>query len=553
MTKGSLSLLAAIFSIYALIVYIAIYTPMHSDDFPYSVIGTGVKRHFEHYMSWSGRIVADYVSAFILSLHSHYASALINSLGSVLLIYNIAALPEAISKNYKHKQIALTSIVIFLLYWVGNPNLGQVMFWIVGSANYMWTTLIIIFSIRTAIKIKEEKYDTAGNRVYLFALFVLAGCSNENTSVTTCAMVAALLLWYRVHDGKIHKGLASAFAGVVTGTSILILAPGNYARAGGASLDAWRESSLFSKAYVLIFETLPTVMSLNWYVFLSIIIAAMFAIAFPKRSHKTLWLTFGFFLCFLCSNMVMVAAPGYPPRTMNGQFIFLLCAFSLILSQTDRRAFTYQCIVILCLLLIYFVPSYYSVMVNYQSAYKQSFVRTRIIEEAISKHQSSVSIPNWYFSRFTKSGLVFDTYHSPWMYLYYGNGIKKITTYPVGFDYSVIDEDYRFNLQGVSFNKEPLKSIYAYDDKLQKQAVFVIESENPMRQGDDYMLFVKPVLKSGEVVSKGTSLPFRTVEVDGRHFTYVKIKHVKIENISGVRVGFYDYKTGKVISQIDVK
>ena len=69
MRKDSAALLIIMAIIYALIAYISYYTPMHSDDFPYSVIGLEPSRHFNHYMTWSGRVVADYVSTLIWRSH----------------------------------------------------------------------------------------------------------------------------------------------------------------------------------------------------------------------------------------------------------------------------------------------------------------------------------------------------------------------------------------------------------------------------------------------------------------------------------------------------
>ncbi|HBE5153824.1 TPA: hypothetical protein KMA15_002107 [Escherichia coli] len=552
MKKENIVLLTVLLSIYALIAYIGYYTPMHSDDFPYSVIGLEPSRHFNHYMTWSGRVVADYVSTLILMTNNHLAIALINSFGSALLIFNIASLPAAIDKSFNKYKIALLSLAVFVIYWVGNPNLGQVMFWVVGSANYMWTTLCIIFMIRTLLRYKESENDNTKNSCYLFTIAVIAGCTNENTSVTAVAMVFAILTWYRFNDGFFHKGLIAAFGGVITGALVMILAPGNFARASGHSLDAWRDSSLVSKAFVLLFETLPKVMVNNWLVFLSII-TVLLVIAFkPHVNKKAIALAAGFMLCFLCANIVMIAAPGYPPRTMNGQFIFLLCAFAVLASQIKKPLFEMVILCITTVLMVYFIPSYYSMVINYKSAYAQSFVRTAIIEKAIKNGANEVTIPNWNFRRFFKGSDVFDTYHSPWMYLYYRSNIRKINVYPVGFDYSIITKKPRFNTTGLSINGVSFSGVYAYDDSLNNQVVFVAESELPLKQGDTYRLFIQPVLMSGTVVKNGTSLPFRTISVDNRNFTYVRVKGVSLKDVKSIKLGHYEVKTGKIISEYHV-
>ncbi|EFN9262392.1 hypothetical protein FSI63_002845 [Escherichia coli] len=549
MRKDSAALLIIMAIIYALIAYISYYTPMHSDDFPYSVIGLEPSRHFNHYMTWSGRVVADYVSTLILITNNHLAIALINSFGSALLIYNIASLPALVDKSFNKYKTALLSLVVFVIYWVGNPNLGQVMFWVVGSANYMWTTLCIVFMIRTLLRFKEFKTDTTINSCYLFMIAVIAGCTNENTSVTAVAMVFAILIWYRFNDGCFHKGVLAAFAGVLTGALVMILAPGNFARASGHSLDAWRESSLVSKVLALLFDTLPKVMTNNWLVFLSIITVLLVVAFKPSANKKALALATGFLLCFLCANIVMVASPGYPPRTMNGQFIFLLCSFAVLSSQLQKKLFLWVNCGIVIAMMAYFMPSYYSTSVNYKRAYAQSFIRTEIIEKAMKQGSAEVTIPNWNFRKFFKGSDVFDTYHSPWMYLYYGGSIKKINVYPVGFDYSIINEKPIFKTDGLSLNGVNFSGIYAYDDRINNQVVFVAESALPLKQDDTFRLFIHPVLSDGTVVKSGTSFPFRTVSVDSRNFTYVMVKGIRIKDLKYVKFGYYEVRTGKIISE----
>ena len=47
---------------FALVYAIAVYTPLHSDDFSYALLSLDIKSHVAHYMSWSGRFIADYIS-----------------------------------------------------------------------------------------------------------------------------------------------------------------------------------------------------------------------------------------------------------------------------------------------------------------------------------------------------------------------------------------------------------------------------------------------------------------------------------------------------------
>ena len=55
-------------------------TPYHSDDYAYSQMAFDFNSHLGQYLNWSGRVVADYLSPFILSLNSHFFISIILSL-----------------------------------------------------------------------------------------------------------------------------------------------------------------------------------------------------------------------------------------------------------------------------------------------------------------------------------------------------------------------------------------------------------------------------------------------------------------------------------------
>ncbi|WNP29340.1 DUF6056 family protein [Morganella morganii] len=531
--------------IYSLIVGIALYTPMHSDDFPYSTIGLSPESHINHYLTWSGRILADYISTIILSTGSHTVISLINSFGSMLLIYNIAKLPVSISKKTNYSKLSLSAIVLFLLYWVSNPNIGQVMFWVVGSANYMWTTLFIVFSIRKTIEFRENQYDKYQHIIFIFLISTLAGITNENTCITLVFCMLALALYYKITSYHIGKIIYASLVGSVIGASVMLLAPGNFARAGGDSLSAWRSMSLASKIKRHLFSTMPDVMSHIWVaVVVFMFFCIIMSICGKSENKKAPLLSLLMFLSFLSANAVMVMSPAYPPRAMNGQFIFLLCSISVMMYSISKLFYIIIAPVAASLLLL-FIPRYYSMHIAYKQTYKQSFIRTEIINKAKENGEKNVEIPSFYFLGLLKDGDKFDTYHSPYMASYYSMG--KITSKDAPFNYAVISNDYDYILN-VDVNNNTAKGIYSYNDKFRNESVFIVEfndkADTPY--SDDFMLFIKPIV-SGRVVNDGTSLPMRTIDIDGRHFTYVRIKNIDYNSIDGIEFGGYKRSSGDIL------
>jgi len=53
-------------TIFTLVFLITKETPIHSDDLWYSSIGMDWSNNYKHYMTWSGRVVADYTSCILL-------------------------------------------------------------------------------------------------------------------------------------------------------------------------------------------------------------------------------------------------------------------------------------------------------------------------------------------------------------------------------------------------------------------------------------------------------------------------------------------------------
>ena len=106
-------------------------TPMHSDDFNYAMKGMSLEQHWMHYIGWSGRVISDYISTFVLSFQSLYIKAAITSLAATSLIHFISS----VSRRHRDRTIkdCVILITVFFLYWLCHPALGEATFWIVGA------------------------------------------------------------------------------------------------------------------------------------------------------------------------------------------------------------------------------------------------------------------------------------------------------------------------------------------------------------------------------------------------------------------------------------
>lgn len=531
---------------YLFVLYIAIFTPMQSDDFPYSQIGLSLSKHYAHYMNWSGRVVADYVSTLLLSTNNHIITAIINSAGSIVLVYLISLLPFSLTGHRSVTKRCALFTFIFLLYFISNPNLGQVMFWVVGSANYTWTNIFILASLNLMLSELRQERNKTIPLITLFIVSILGGASNENTCITFVLINLYALIYFRFNSGRFSLSIILPLCGSIIGSCIMLLAPGNYVRASDPNLEAWRNSHIFRKWMRLIYDTIPDVMAHNWMALVVLIVISIGLISSTSINKKSIHLAFVFIAAFIISNAVMIASPGYAERTMNGQFIFLLCSISFIASNISKRIGIIPASATFASMVVYFIPQYYSIITTYKVAYRQHEVREGLIYEAHDKGLKELSIPAFFPIGLLKKSDMFDDYTSRHMAGYYD--MHKITSYPVGFDYSSAWEKCKFPVNKTINKNATIKCVYYYKNLIKGFTVIIAEFDRNLNMNDDIKAFVKPIVK-GKVKDKNTSIPFRTVDINGRYFSYTRIPTVI--DFNHISVGAYRTKTGEILSSFN--
>lgn len=213
-----------------------LFTPVSSDDFIYVTKNPTWSNLTWRYMNWSGRLVADAASLLMLQL----PSILYNFIKAIIwigLIAVISQLPSIFAQEYKWKL--KNFIIIFILYWVANPNLGQTSFWTVGYSNYLLTNFFIVLYFALAFYLKGKKLKT-WQLCAIPILGVLAGNSNENTSI----IVVLLTLVFILIEKK-KKVFILGFPFTLIGALSLLLSPGQRARLHHPSFQIAREQSIF--------------------------------------------------------------------------------------------------------------------------------------------------------------------------------------------------------------------------------------------------------------------------------------------------------------------
>lgn len=484
---------------FLLLYFVQINIPMQSDDYRYLSLGGDFSALVNHYLGWSGRLAADVTSSTILSVFPKEIYSALNSLALVVLLLLCTKLPALILNEKMMTRDYTTFLVLFLTYWISNTNLGQTTFWIVGSANYLWTNLYIviffcIFSFLTSRDIKA---------IYIPVVFLcgfVGGVTNENTGWITFSFVLFCYLHHRFDkDIRLIRGVyASGFLGGLLGWLTLILAPGNSIRA--KYFQGWYSLDVDQRVDIHLYDRLPNFLGNYTFVFIFIILIFAMQMAISSstnikssceknsrriRENSSRRLFLFFIACGLLSMLMMVGSPGIAPRAGNGTLIFFLMALSSLIytcNSTSAKSSVnvIQYVVILSFAVIYFIPSYYLVHFSSQrTAYQEKF-RNDLVSLAVKTGVDSVSIPDFYFSRLLKNSDKFDLYHNGHeMAKFHGGKLKNIAKYNAGFDFSAITKN----------NGEIQIERNIFSDLILHKVIFYSEPGRPFFKKRDFILF----------------------------------------------------------------
>ncbi|SBW07993.1 conserved membrane hypothetical protein [uncultured Dysgonomonas sp.] len=400
-------------------------TPIISDDFAYLFVYgedgriTSIKdiihSQINHYYMWGGRSVVHFIAQVLLMLPKYIAD-LLNTL--VYISY--------ISLIYMHiKGRAKNSILLFLMVnlgvWFLQPVLGDTIFWLTGSANYLWGTwLILLFLL--PFRLYRGKISTPILQILysicIFILGILAGWTNENTAAAMLVIIIGFFIYYRSHKWSIPVWAIAGFAGAVIGFIIMIAAPGNFVRAGETTTF-----SLYNLSYRLFMWTL-TFFYYSGPLFLIALISVITFSRFSRGDKKDkMKLVLIYAVAAIAAVYAMLASPTFPRRALFGVVTFLIIAIGICLYNLDyKNVFLRQIrLVVVSVSLIAFSFTFYL-------GWKEINSYSKIVaqREAVIKQAKEEGLDYCEFKRYNGSSYIHgeDPYSEVLMSRYYGITIK---------------------------------------------------------------------------------------------------------------------------------
>lgn len=327
--------------------YMNYMTPLFADDFSYSVSFV-TKEPFEsfsqilqsqylHYFSTNGRTVVHTLAQVLLwigkpALNWINAAAFL-SLCILICFHGLGSFGAI--KGYH-------IILVFTALWLFTPHFAGSYLWVMGSANYMYSPqIILLFMVpfRRAMARQREKnavqrHPAVDSLIWWF-FGIMAGWSNENTSLALIAMIFCVLTARFIKKEKIPGWMAFGFIGNVTGAVLLFASPAQAKRlsaAGGfGGLRQWVERFVSISAQVC--EYL-------WALILVVLIALIVIASQNRRTDRKFLLgklfPAGIYAVgALISIYSMVGSPQFPIWTWSSILVLVLITVMALVSTID--------------------------------------------------------------------------------------------------------------------------------------------------------------------------------------------------------------------------
>lgn len=360
-------------SVFGLMYILNSKTMLVSDDFPYHFVfsrepSANTKfitnpieifgSMWTHWQIWGGRVSVHFLLQLAFMFGTNFFN-IINSIMFVLLGYLI----------YKHinntNEIKLSYLItIYAAIFLFVPQPASTIMWKSGSANYLWSSVLIL-CMTLILKKHYDKEDSIKdnylNLILLFPLGLIVGCSNENTG---CALILTEILFivaYKIKYKHIPKWAKSTLIATIFGYLFLVSSPGNAKRT-----DIMYPNVSYSIENI--FDYILKITRLSYSYLKEIIIVTIITVVATykekydlKKALQNHTLQIIFLLLALASIYSLILSPAYPERCWMFAFVYLLIVIGISLSNIKlKKDYISKIIIILMFILSIGAISEYS-------------------------------------------------------------------------------------------------------------------------------------------------------------------------------------------------
>ncbi len=359
-------------------------TPLLADDYSYGLNLankklTGIIDIYNyqiwHYFNWGGRTIAHTFAQTLLM----FPKAIFNIVNSIIytcLVYLIY-LHGKLNRREKNSRNSYLILLIHLILWFIIPVFGQSFIWLIGSCNYLWTTVIVVYFL--LLFRKNEKENKWYKIIIMFLIGILAGWTNENTSAGLIVILFSTLIIDKITTKKwnLTKTKVAGIVGSLIGFVLMICAPGNYVRNAAFKDDTFIIIKFIKRAIDITGNAEIYILPL----IIAIIILISLKIYHKKNIEKEVT---PFILGGFAATYSMVASPQFPERSWTGVIVYLIIALVILVYDFEKIHRIYKFILVdLCIILsIIFIGEYLNAARDINNLRNTWNEREKIIEKS---------------------------------------------------------------------------------------------------------------------------------------------------------------------------
>lgn len=359
-------------------------TPLLADDYSYGLNLankklTGIIDIYNyqiwHYFNWGGRTIAHTFAQTLLM----FPKAIFNIVNSIIytcLVYLIY-LHGKLNRKEKNSRNSYLILLIHLILWFIIPVFGQSFIWLIGSCNYLWTTVIVVYFL--LLFRKNEKENKWYKIIIMFLIGILAGWTNENTSAGLIVILFSTLIIDKITTKKwnLTKTKVAGIVGSLIGFVLMICAPGNYVRNAAFKDDTFIIIKFIKRAIDITGNAEIYILPL----IIAIIILISLKIYHKKKIEKEVT---PFILGGFAATYSMVASPQFPERSWTGVIVYLIIALVILVYDFEKIHRIYKFILVdLCIILsIIFIGEYLNAARDINNLRNTWNEREKIIEKS---------------------------------------------------------------------------------------------------------------------------------------------------------------------------
>ena len=291
---------------------------------PLENFGDVVESQVWHFLHWGGRNITHGLLQLTL-MAGDTAANFINLFMTMLLGWVICWVAKA-----KKPLWFLMSLSLIIAC---NPNIRMSMLWQAGCANYVYSTVWILFFLWLYLR---ETTETEVKKLPLITFWIIplgliTGWSNENMGPASFCIASAIIVYlWKFRKKRIPAWMFMGAVFALIGSCFAILAPGNFARSSSLPEMGFLQSlserfmNMFRAGLDFLYPSL----------FLLAIVMVMYICFFKKKLQPFQW----FLLAHgILSYGAMFLSPHYPDRATFGTMCTNIVLIISMLSPLSKE------------------------------------------------------------------------------------------------------------------------------------------------------------------------------------------------------------------------